>query len=372
MFHCKICSLSKNTQLPYNHSRPRAKRFLENVHTDLSGIMRVKGMSNELYYILFCDDYSSYRHIFPLRSKTKEEVHEIFRTYIAVAERQTGAKVIQFTLDRGGEFVNDLLGADLRSLGITLHLTAGHTPQQNGVAERGNRTVTTKARSMMLEASLPLHFWYLACSTAVFLINRSITVAIPNQKTPFKVWFFRKLSISHLKVFGCKSFRLLRKEIRASKFHPVSADGVLVGYDQGNFNYQIYDLNTRKICTSHDVTFFENEFPLEKTLTKTIEQSEVNSQQHNVKVLFSEDSNDDGEETEEPRVTPKAPKDPDHSPSTSTKPVESASEVTPPSDDRVEADENHINLHSHNPQEPDELELPPRKSSRTKGKQISY
>lgn len=130
-----------------------------------------------------------------------------------MAERQTGSKVIQFTLDRGGEFINDLLGRELKTLGVVLHTTAGHTPQQNGVAERGNCTVITKARSMMLEANLPLHFWYLACSSAVFLINRFITASVPNNTTPFEVWFYRKPCISHLRVFGCKAYRLLRKEV---------------------------------------------------------------------------------------------------------------------------------------------------------------
>lgn len=106
--------------------------------------------------------------------------------YIAVAERQTSSNVIKFTIDRGGEFVNELLGAKPKFLGIVLHTTAGHAPQQNGVAERGNCKVVTKACSMMPEACLPLHFWYLACSTAVFLTNHTMTASLPNQFNPFE------------------------------------------------------------------------------------------------------------------------------------------------------------------------------------------
>lgn len=122
---CDTCALSKNTQLPFNHTRPRAVRFLENIHVDLSGIMRSRSLHNESYFILFCDDFSCYRHIYPLKSEEKKEVFDVFMAYIAVAERQTGAKVIQFTVDRGGEFVNNLLVSELRSLGIVLHTTAG-------------------------------------------------------------------------------------------------------------------------------------------------------------------------------------------------------------------------------------------------------
>lgn len=49
--------------------------------------------------------------------------------YIALSERQTGCKLKQFTSDRGGEFLNQLLGDKLKELGIELHLTAGHTPE---------------------------------------------------------------------------------------------------------------------------------------------------------------------------------------------------------------------------------------------------
>lgn len=72
---CDICILSKSMQLPYNHSRPRASRLLKNIHVDLSGIVRQKGLNLEQYYILFCDNHSSYRHMYPLRGKDKTEVH---------------------------------------------------------------------------------------------------------------------------------------------------------------------------------------------------------------------------------------------------------------------------------------------------------
>lgn len=134
VINCNICHLSKSKQLPYNHTRPRAQKFLENVHVDLSGIIRHKSVRLESYYILFCDDYSAYRHIYPLKRKEKGEVHVVFISYIAMSERQPGERLKQFTLDRGGEFINDTLGVQLRDLGIVLHTTAGYTPQQNGVA----------------------------------------------------------------------------------------------------------------------------------------------------------------------------------------------------------------------------------------------
>ena len=45
------------------------------------------------------------------------------------------------------------------------------TPQQNGVAERMNRTLNERARSMRLHAGLPKTFWADAINTATYLIN---------------------------------------------------------------------------------------------------------------------------------------------------------------------------------------------------------
>lgn len=266
---CDVCSLAKGTKLPHNKTRPCALQFLENVHVDLSGIMRTKGLNNESYYILFTNDYSSYRHMYLLTDKTKEEVFDIFQAYIAMTEHQTGHKLKQFTLDRGGEFVNSLLGTYLKDLGIILHLTAGLTPEQNGVAERSNRTISTKARCMLIESCMPIRFWYQACNSAVFLMNRTVTVLLSGNRTPFEVWNFRKPSVDHLRIFGCQVYQLIRKEIRNSKYSPVTSEGVLVGYNQDNFNYQIFDLAEKKIFMSHDVKFNETTFPFSKQVSQS-------------------------------------------------------------------------------------------------------
>lgn len=257
---CPVCISSKSKRLPFSGSRPRSASFLQNVHVDLSGINRVTGLHNESYYILFTDDFSSFRHIFPLCNKTKETVFLVFTKYIALAERQTGCRLIQFTLDQGSEFINSIMQKLCEDTGIVLHFTASYTPEQNGVAERSNQTITTRARSFMVQSGVPLNFWYEACATAVFVTNRCITTALPDGKTPFEVWFFRKPSVEHLRVFGCQANVLIRKEARSSKFSSLTTEGVLVGFQSDNFNYRVFDLDSRKIILTHNVTFCEDIF----------------------------------------------------------------------------------------------------------------
>ncbi|RVW82191.1 Retrovirus-related Pol polyprotein from transposon TNT 1-94 [Vitis vinifera] len=69
-------------------------------------------------------------------------------------------------------------------------LTAPKTPQQNGVAERRNRTLLDMMRSMMSYSSLPTSFWGYALQTAVYILNIVPSKSIPN--TPLELWNGRK------------------------------------------------------------------------------------------------------------------------------------------------------------------------------------
>ena len=91
----------------------------------------------------------------------------------------------------------------LKSKGIRQELTVPHSPQQNGISERMNRTLMESARSMMARASLPDKYWAEAVACAAYLNNRTPTSALQGSKTPLEVWSGRKPDISHLRVFGC-------------------------------------------------------------------------------------------------------------------------------------------------------------------------
>ena len=89
----------------------------------------------------------------------------------------------------------------LEQHGICAQYTMPSTPQQNGVAERRNRTLMAMVRSMMSNSSLPISLWMYALKTATYLLNRIPSKAV--QKTPFELWTGRKPSLRHLHVWGC-------------------------------------------------------------------------------------------------------------------------------------------------------------------------
>lgn len=305
---CNVCAKSKSRKLPFSGTRPRATKFLQNVHVDLSGINRVKGLFNEQYYILFCDDYSTYCHIFPLTTKCKEKVFLVFVEYLAAVERQTSQKLRQYTLDNGSEFINTVMDEYCKELGITLHKTAPYTPQQNGVSERMNQTIINMARSMMVQSGVPLNFWYLAVSTAVYIRNRTLTSALNDHKTAYEMWNFRIPTVKHLKVFGCKVHRLIRKELRENKYSQFTSEGVMVGYTEDNYNFQIFDLETKKVIISHDVVFFEDSFPFLKSpppdadIFPSLEEdpTEDNITRKKGQLSFNREEEDDDETIESP------------------------------------------------------------------------
>ena len=160
----------------------------------------------------------------------------------------------------------------LRQRGITHELTIAHTPEQNGVAERMNRTLIECARTMLSHAGLPKSFWGEAVNTAAYIRNRTSSTAFNDcTTTPYERWHGKKPDVSNLRVFGCvayggipKSNRLkLDKKCRKLRF---------VGYSIQSKGYRLYDETSGKVSDYRDVTFNETNFTFDvdsPTITDT-------------------------------------------------------------------------------------------------------
>jgi transposase InsO family protein len=98
--------------------------------------------------------------------------------------------------DRGGEYTSNYFQSYLKNQGIQHQLTAPYSPQQNGVAERFNRTIIEMAKSMMHNANLPYTFWAEAIYTATYIRNRCISKTFDNKSiTPEELWTGHKPSV---------------------------------------------------------------------------------------------------------------------------------------------------------------------------------
>ena len=130
------------------------------------------------------------------------------------------------------------------------------TPNLNELAERMNRTIMERVRSMLAHAKLPKTFWAEALSTATCVINRSPLVALDGD-TPQKVWTGKEVSYRHLKVFRCLVYVHVAKDRRVN-LDPKTRACIFLGYGDDEFGYRVWDLVDKKVFRSRDLIFMED------------------------------------------------------------------------------------------------------------------
>ncbi|GJR57806.1 putative ribonuclease H-like domain-containing protein [Tanacetum coccineum] len=102
----------------------------------------------------------------------KDETSDILKTFIRQIENQLNQKVKIIRSDNGTEFKNRVMLEFCGEKGIKQEFSNARTPQQNGVAERMNRTLIEAARTMLADSHLPTTFWAKAVNTACYTFNR--------------------------------------------------------------------------------------------------------------------------------------------------------------------------------------------------------
>ncbi|GJY31270.1 putative ribonuclease H-like domain-containing protein [Tanacetum coccineum] len=155
------------------------------LHMDLFGPTFVSSLMHKKYCLVVTDDYSRFTWVFFLTSK--DETSEILKNFIKVIENLVDKKVKIIRSDNGTEFKNKVMDDFCREKGIKREYSVARTPQQNGVAERRNRTLIEAARTMLVDSKLPTTFWAEVVSTACYVQNRVLVVK-PHNKTPYELF----------------------------------------------------------------------------------------------------------------------------------------------------------------------------------------
>ncbi|KAI5312594.1 hypothetical protein L3X38_041767 [Prunus dulcis] len=252
---CEGCVLGKQHREKFDKEEAwRASCPLELVHTDLCGPMQNESIGGNRYFIIFIDDFSRMCWVYFLRNKY--DTFNVFKKFKAFVELQSGFSLKRLRSDRGGEYASHEFQDFCASMGMERHLPIAYSPQQNGVAERRNRTICEMARSMMIEKGITVIFWAEAVSTAVYLQNRCFTTSV-SSKTPFEAFTGRKPGIKHLKVFGCICYTHVPSPLR-QKFDDKARKGVFMGYGSCEKGYRVYDLQSKKIVLLRSVNFSED------------------------------------------------------------------------------------------------------------------
>ena len=157
MIICETCIQAKQTRNEFSESvLPRSSRILELIHSDVCGPFPVATYDNKIYYVSFIDDYSHFCCIFLL--KHKYEIFEKFKEYWAMTSSLFGTKIYRLRCDNGREYIGSNFINFCKANGIQMEYTVPYTPQQNGVSERMNKTLTEKAAAMLFVAKFQIIF----------------------------------------------------------------------------------------------------------------------------------------------------------------------------------------------------------------------
>lgn len=120
------------------------------------------------YLLSFTDDYPRKSLVYFL--KTKYQVFEKFKDWKILIERQTNRKLKYLRIDNDLEFCNEEFNKHCSENDITRHRIVRYTPQQNGVAERLNRTIME--RCLLSDVILNDKFWVEAAAYTVYTLSR--------------------------------------------------------------------------------------------------------------------------------------------------------------------------------------------------------
>ena len=150
--HCDACQLGKLTRPPHP-----LRSFMHNttlplqlVVMDLAGPVRPTTLGGKGYIFNLFDVFT--RFSWTILIKPKDQAAQAFKEWLPVAERQSGTKLQVLRLDSGGEFTSHAFSSWLAANGVTQQTTPPRSPESNGMAERLNRTLQDKCRTMMIVA----------------------------------------------------------------------------------------------------------------------------------------------------------------------------------------------------------------------------
>ncbi|GJP75258.1 hypothetical protein CLOP_g5715 [Closterium sp. NIES-67] len=253
---CPTCLETKFSKFPFNSTTGPAKTPLALVHMDVVGPTRAPSLSGSRYFLTIVDDHTRAVWVYPLKSKG-EVAAAVLKEWMPRAQRECGYKVKVIRSDNGGEFIGADFEGELKRKGIQHQLTVPYNPQQNGVAERFNRTLQEGARTLLGRAGLPDPFWVSALRQVALVKNRVLATVGDKEWIPYVKWYGSAPAVNMLRAFGCMVVFHVPKEKRG-KLEASGRWGVHLGIAKDQKGWLLWDLTTQKLTVSRDVKFLES------------------------------------------------------------------------------------------------------------------
>ncbi|KAI0992912.1 hypothetical protein K3495_g15272, partial [Podosphaera aphanis] len=267
--HCEACHLSKAQRTVSREKRPIPFEPLDEAFVDMVGPLQ-PNIFGHRYAVIITDATTRMRWWFA--AKTKDTIPGQLIDWVNSMENQCGKTLRVCFSDGGSEIQQNSKWQELaREKGIRQDISASYTPEQNGLAEAANKVVITRARCLLIDAGMPVIFWFWAVSHSIFITNHLYNLSSNNVPV---LHFHHSLKLAHHKLldftclprFGCKAYRTLNKPEKGGKFDPRAQIGWFIGF-QCNTNKNALIISPPKtpqhcwawkvFCTPH-ASFYEN------------------------------------------------------------------------------------------------------------------
>ena len=250
---CDVCELSKQARKPFPVHDDHGNASSDVVCSDVLGPVTPASRSGCTYAVTFIMMKTRFVKVYPIMRKSDVLAKFIeFRQYM---QTQTGVSVRAIRSDNGGEYASRDMKSYCVANNVRQEFTIPHNPQQNGMAERANRTLVEMTRCMLKDSGLSKSLWAEALVTAAYVRNTISTTARPHT-TPYKETFKRQFEYGRLRVFGSVCYAHVPKTKRL-KFDDSGVRCRMLGYLETSKGYRLLNLETGQILHSRSVTFDE-------------------------------------------------------------------------------------------------------------------
>jgi len=247
---CVSCVDGKMVQAPHLRSSIKTTKC-DLVHTDVGGPL-TESLGGSIYFITALEDSTGFITATP--SKTKGMASQVLKTRIKQLETLTGVHVKRVRHDGAKEYLTNELKVWYEDKGIPSEMTAPYKAQQNGKAERVNRTLMERLRAALLDAGAEEELWAEALDSFSHVLNRSPKAGL--DVMPLEALTGRRPNVSGFRVWGSRAWALKPKK-QQRKLEPRTDAGRFVGYTVGEKPYRILEDGTDKVFERRDVLMEE-------------------------------------------------------------------------------------------------------------------
>jgi len=253
---CTICDAAKMNRKKFAKViPPLAEKPGEVLYSDLAGKISPPTKGGCHYIAHFMDAHSGY--VFATNIQKKSDTLAYFKEVRAKIETQIGVKPKRLCSDNGGEYIGADFQNFLKEKGMIHQKSPPNTPQRAGRSERLNKILFDGARAMLAARKMPRDFWGAAVRNFVRIYN--CTTKDGEEKSRYEKFFGKKPNLKHCLPFGCPVM-VHNHDPHIKKLDDRAFQGIYIGFNEDNHNYQIWLLEEKKMIESRSIKAYPDEF----------------------------------------------------------------------------------------------------------------